>query len=105
LLLFCQAITREIPRTAVHAYLLAPYRASKSWNHTTETALTLLCLLETGYKGPEIGPGVEKLCESQEVDGSWSPNALYREEALFYGSRELTTAWCLEVLVRCGPMK
>jgi hypothetical protein len=100
LLLFSQAVATKLPRKALQDYLLAPYRNSKSWNNTTETSLTLLCLMLTGYDGPEFGTGIEKLEESQEPDGSWAPNAIYSEGNALYGSRELTTAWCLEVLFR-----
>jgi len=100
LLLFSQAMGTKLPRTALQDYLLAPYRAAKSWNNTTETSLTLLCLLLVGHDGPEFSPGIEKLEESQELDGSWAPNAIYNEGNVLYGSRELTTAWCLEVLFR-----
>ena len=97
-LLFSQALAKKLPRTALQDYLLAPYRATKSWKSTTETSLTLLCLLLTGYNGPEFAPAIQKLEESQELDGSWAPNAIYSEGNALYGSRELTTAWCLEVL-------
>jgi hypothetical protein len=100
LLLFSQALGAKLPLRALKDYLLAPYRTAKFWNNTTETSLTLLCLLLTGYDGPEFAPGIEKLEESQELDGSWAPNAIYKEGNALYGSRELTTAWCLEVLFR-----
>jgi hypothetical protein len=100
LLLFCQALGKDLPREALQAYILEPYRSTGSWNHITETALALLCLLLTGYDGPEIVPAITKLTESQEPDGSWAPNAVFKEGAGYYGSRELTTAWCLEALCR-----
>jgi hypothetical protein len=98
LLLFSQALSTKLPRTALKDYLLQPYRARRSWKNTTETSLTLLCLLLAGYDGPEFVPAIEKIEESQELDGSWAPNAIYREGNVLYGSRELTTVWCLEVL-------
>jgi hypothetical protein len=105
LLLFSQALSTRLPRTALRDYLLEPYRATRSWKNTTETSLTLLCLLLIGYDGPELAPAIEKLEESQELDGSWAPNAIYGEGNVLYGSRELTTAWCLEVLFQyhLGP--
>lgn len=100
LLLLCPALTRGDPRKALQRYLLTHHRPTRSWENTTETALTLLCLLATDYDGPEVTQAIEKLTRSQEQDGSWAPNAVYREGNAFYGSRELTTAWCLEVLYR-----
>ena len=98
LLLFCQASGSELPRKPLHDYLLRRYRTEKSWNHPTETALSLLCLLATDYQGPELPSAVDRLIRSQERDGSWPPNAFYEQDGLFYGSRELTTAWCLTAL-------
>jgi len=100
LLLFCQALGENLPREALHGYLLEPYRTAGSWTNTTEIALTLLCLLFTAYEGPELDPAITKITESQEPDGSWAPNAVFQEGAGYYGSRELTTAWCLETLYR-----
>jgi len=98
LLLFCHALGPDLPREPLHDYLLGRSRKAGTWNNPTETALTLLCLLSTGYQGPELSPAAEKLVRSQEPDGSWPPNSLYEESNLFYGSRELTTAWCLLAL-------
>ena len=100
LLLFCQALGENLPRKALHSYLLEPYRVTGSWINTTEIALTLLCLLLTAYDGPELLPAITKLTESQEPDGSWAPNAVFQEGTGYYGSRALTTAWCLEALYR-----
>jgi hypothetical protein len=100
LLLFCQALGENLPREVFHAYLLEPYRATGSWTNTTEIALTLLCLLFTAYEGPELDPAITKITESQEPDGSWPPNAVFQEGTGYYGSRDLTTAWCLETLYR-----
>jgi hypothetical protein len=100
LLLFCQARGRNLPGEALRGYLLEPYRTLRCQHNTTEIALTLLCLLLTAYEGPELVPAIVKLAESQEPDGSWAPNAVFRDGPGYYGSRELTTAWCLEVLYR-----
>ncbi len=100
LLLFCQALGKNLPREPFQDYLLEPYRTTGSWINTTEIALTLLCLLLTAYDGPELVPAITKLAESQEPDGSWAPNAVFQEGAGYYGSRELTTAWCLEAVYR-----
>jgi hypothetical protein len=97
-LLFCQARGPGLPRRQLQEYLLRRGCAPGAWSNPTETALTLLCLLATGYQGPEISSAAEKLLHTQEADGSWPPNAVYEESDHFYGSRELTTAWCLLAL-------
>ncbi len=94
LLLLCQALGPDLPEEPAHDYLLRRNRATGSWNQPTEIALRLLCLVGTGYHGPELAPGVERLLRTQEPDGSWPPNALHEGKDGFYGSRELTTAWC-----------
>jgi hypothetical protein len=100
LLFFCQALGKNLPRETLHGYLLEPYRHRGFCINTTEIALTLICLLLTAYDGPELVPAITKLAEAQEPDGSWAPNAVFREGTRYYGSRELTTAWCLETLYR-----
>ncbi len=99
LLLLSTALPPGFPRAPLHAYLLHPSRRRGSWTHPTETALSLVCLLSTGYEGPEIDPAAQKLLQGQEPDGSWPPNAVYEEEGKFYGGRELTTAWALHALL------
>jgi hypothetical protein len=98
LLLFCQALGTQLPQGPLQEYLLRRHRSEGTWNHPTETALSLLCLLATGYRGPELSSAVKTLIRTQETDGSWPPNAFYEQDDSFYGSRELTTAWCLLAL-------
>jgi hypothetical protein len=98
LLLFCHALGPELPRNGLHDYLLKRRGNRGAGDNATDSALSLLCLLSTGYQGPELRPVVDKLVLSQEADGSWAPNSLYEEANLFHGSRELTTAWCLLAL-------
>jgi hypothetical protein len=98
LLLFCHACGPDLPRGPLYDYLLKRNGITGNRSNPTEIALTLLCLLATGYQGPEQQPAVERLYRTQEADGSWPPNAVYEQDGLFYGSRELTTAWCLLAL-------
>ena len=98
LLLFCHAFGPDLPREPLYDYLLRRNRKTGTWNNPTDTALTLLCLLSTGYQGPELPAAVEKLIRSQEPDGSWPPNSLFEQANFFYGSRELSTAWSLLAL-------
>jgi hypothetical protein len=96
--LFCQALGPKLPQKPLQTYLFSPYRVKESWNNPTEAALRLLCLLHAGYEGPELYAGVERLILTQEADGSWPANAFYEQDDLYYGSRELTTVWCLMAL-------
>lgn len=98
LVLFCGAMGSRLPRMPIHEYVLRRCRTAGAENNPTETVLRLLCLLSTGYRGPEASLAADQLRRTQEPDGSWSPNPLYEMEQLFYGSRALTTAWCLLAL-------
>lgn len=69
--------------------------------HLTDVALALACLARSGGPTERIVPLVERLVWNQEVDGSWPPNAFYVRGLHCYGSRDVTTAWCLEALVLC----
>ncbi len=98
LLFFCQYFGSDPLGTPLREYLLRRNRATGAWNHPTEIALRVLCLISIGYQGSELSPAVDKLIRTQEPNGSWPPNALYEEQECFYGSRDLTTAWCLLAL-------
>jgi len=91
----------------VRDHLLGRLRISGGWGNPTDTALHLLCLLTSGHEGNERCQAVDKLLQLQESDGSWAPNAFYKQDDRYFGSRELTTAWCLLCLfldtVRPGP--
>ncbi len=78
--------------------LLARLRISGGYGNATDTALHMLCLLISGHQGDELDSGCEKLLHLQETDGSWAPNAFYKQGDRYFGSRELTTAWCLLAL-------
>jgi len=79
LVLFCRAMGPRLPRRPIHEYVLRRCRTTGERNNPTETALRLLCLLATGYRGPEVSLGAERLLRTQEPDGSWSPNPLYEK--------------------------
>ena len=61
----------------------------------TDCALLLLCLLVAGHQGMEIAACLRRITETQAEDGSWPPNAIHWEKGAHYGSRALTTAWCV----------
>jgi len=85
-------------RALTRDYLACRQRTIGGWGNPTDTALLLLCLQAAGHAGREMHRGAEKLTFLQEADGSWPPNAFYREGDHYYGSREVTTAWCAAAL-------
>jgi hypothetical protein len=64
-----------------------------------QDALSLATLLRCEVDvSPALACFVDRLIRTQATDGSWPAAALFRDPARFYGSRELTTALCLEAL-------
>lgn len=73
-----------------------PQRALRT--HLTDIALTLACA-EMARRSTELLVLLaERLVSGQESDGSWPPNGFYVEGDKWYGSRDVTTAWCSEAL-------
>ncbi|MEW6440117.1 MAG: hypothetical protein AB1640_04205 [bacterium] len=105
--LLCKAFAArpdELAQTAVRALVsrvLGGCLKSGSWGNYTDTALALAALLGAGCAATEWEPAARKLVLGQDPDGSWPANAIYGKEGRCYGSRELTTAWCLEALAHC----
>jgi len=83
--------------------LSAGLRNSGGWGDPTETALRMLCLLCAGSAAEEVASGRDRLLCLQEADGSWAPNAFCKQGEHCFGSRELTTAWCLLALFLSAP--
>lgn len=100
LLLLCRALGTQLAAKPLEDALVGPGRPREPWKNSTEIALTLLCLRLTGGGSRTLSRAVRKLSESQEPDGSWAPNAVFREGTEYYGGTELTTAWCIEALYR-----
>jgi len=76
-----------------------------SFGEPFETALAVNSLLNLGHRQREtLAPAVRSLLGRQrQEDGSWPRAAFYVDFfGGFYGSEELTTAFCLEALARAG---
>lgn len=69
------------------------------------TALGAAAILNFGEQSPLLEPAVRYLLAAQQDDGGWSSQAFYingsRPAQTSWGSRELTTGFCVEVLERC----
>jgi len=74
-----------------------PERALRT--HLTDIALTLACAEMARRSTEQLVPLAERLVLGQEADGSWPPNGFYVEGDRWYGSRDVTTAWCSEALL------
>lgn len=79
---------------------LGAQRPDGTWGNDFETALGVVTLLNTGYRGEALERGIGALLARQSEDGGWAIAPAYRAAVLpvNYGSRALTTAVCLEAL-------
>lgn len=79
---------------------LSLQKKNGSFGHDLDTALALNTLFNFNYREKEINLGINYLLKKQLAQGSWEKAVLfvgpfpYR----YYGSQELTTAFCLEAL-------
>lgn len=70
---------------------------------TAALGATILQILAPG--SPAIPPAVEFILNSQYSAGHWRGEAFYRGPLEFWGSDELTTAFCIEALARYATPK
>ncbi|HEX8164277.1 MAG TPA: UbiA family prenyltransferase [Beijerinckiaceae bacterium] len=64
------------------------------------TALAACTLLTLDPSSPLLEPAIAALLASQRPDGSWPASAFYSGPTEYWGSPELTTAFCLEAVAR-----
>lgn len=100
----------------LQAFILAGQETAGNWppyypagkEVDLETALAVISLLNLGYdtlSSPHksrLDAGVQYLLNNQNSDGSWdcAPFYMGAPQVLYYGSEELTTAFCLEALAK-----
>jgi hypothetical protein len=83
------------------SYVLDQQQPDGGWGDDLETALGALTLLNTRYKGPALDRGMSAILARQSGDGSWKMAVHYtdaNQSVVYFGSRELTTGFCLEAL-------
>ena len=68
------------------------------------TALAAWSILNFDIQSSLLGPAIDYLLETQQGDGGWTSRAFYtngsRPAQTTWGSRELTTGFCLEAIER-----
>lgn len=90
----CDAMVRRITQQQA---------ADGAFGNPSETAMGAAALLNFGDRGAVLDRAVQHLLHAQQADGSWPAHALYYGGPKRYygwGSEALTTALCVEVLVR-----
>ncbi|MGE5489770.1 MAG: prenyltransferase/squalene oxidase repeat-containing protein [Actinomycetota bacterium] len=77
--------------------------AGKGWE-PVRPALTLglaaCTLLNFDPESPLVAPAIDAILKLQNPDGSWPISAFYSGPSEYWGSAELSTAFCLEALAR-----
>ncbi len=87
-------------RMSVLDRLLPQQAGDGSFGTSLQTALAACTLLNFEQRAAALGRAVEHLLATQGRDGSWPRHALFLGPAPYYGSEELTTAFCVEALSR-----
>ena len=82
--------------------LLPLQRDDGSFGSALNTALAACTLLNFDHRAPALHRAVEHLLAAQRHDGAWRRHPMFLGPAPYYGSEELTTAFCLEALSRYG---
>ena len=82
--------------------VLALQNKDGSWGNDLETAFGALTLLNLNYKGEALEHAIKAILARQSDDGGWALAPAYRGAVapLNYGSRAVTTAVCVEALVK-----
>lgn len=95
------------PKTTLIAEMLRKQQdAAGTWGNPLNTALAMLTLLNLDAPPASLKPAVSYLMQTQH-NGAWPPHAFYTgikpkktERTYYAGASALTTALCLEALVR-----
>ncbi len=98
----------EPSRGAVIGRLLEMPRHAWADLNPLQSALAACTMINFGYEGSLLTDLTEGLLNGQATDGSWPRHILYTggpEHAVGWGSRELTTAFCVEALARFEPKR
>jgi hypothetical protein len=94
---------KSIREIIIERTLLAANSDGTIGAHLLDTALAVCTLINLGVSAPELDRAVEAIVITQAESGAWPILPLYYggpKKYYGWGSEELTTAFCLEALVR-----
>ncbi len=80
--------------------ILSRRNKNGSFGNSLQTALAVNTLINYGYQGEEISDAIGHLITNQNVNGSWPRETFFLGARSYYGSKELTTALCVEALTK-----
>jgi len=84
-------------------YLLNTQKSEGEWGNSLETAIAVTCLLRLNSRSEAIRRGIRTILDSQTRGGWWKAECFFWPRGYglptpYYGSRAITTAFCLEAL-------
>jgi hypothetical protein len=85
-------------RGPVLAALHARHAAGDLLSTDLSAAMTASILIAFDDRSPLLAAALDTLLRRQAADGAWERHAFYSGPSEFWGSRELTTALCIEAL-------
>jgi hypothetical protein len=94
------AVSLESVRVPVTDRVVRTRDVDGSFGSELLTALAVCTLLNFNRPTPAIPEVVEHILNTQKEDGSWPRTPMFLGPAPYYGSEELTTAFCIEALAK-----
>ncbi|MFZ3170194.1 MAG: hypothetical protein WA130_21490 [Candidatus Methanoperedens sp.] len=95
----------------IREYLLETQDPDGGWGNELHTALATISLINTGYDGKPLETAIKHILNEQKKNGNWKINGFYCALATpldppvyCAGSRELTTSFNLEALIKYRKM-
>ena len=87
-------------RDEILAKIASQARMDGSFGAALTTGLAACALLTFDPESPLLAPAIDAILKFQQPDGSWSIGPFYSGPTEYWGSSELSTAFCLEALAR-----
>ena len=89
----------SMPRIIKH--LIHKQNNNGFWGEEHETALATISLLNAGCKSKYLENPIKYILKTQQENGSWRARTFFQDfTPTYYGSEELTTAFCIEALIK-----
>lgn len=87
----------------IKEYLLKTQNPDGGWGEDINTSMATNALINIGYRGNELEKAIGHILYTQENDGSWDLYSVYTQPGnpiIYFGSKELTTSFSLEALIK-----
>lgn len=98
---YCDANVTGL-KTSMHwiiRHLIERQEKDGSWGNEIESALATISLLNAGCRSKDLQRAIRNILGRQQENGGWPIGAFFQDFGpAYYGSQELTTAFCIEAL-------